>query len=50
MEEWINDGAYICTNCELTFKVYAKDEEPTVWFCPTCGHRGLEAKEEDEKE
>lgn len=46
--EWINVAMYKCTACEMTFKVYGLNDEPTVNFCPSCGSRELEGYEEEE--
>lgn len=48
MEEWINDGIWYCKQCDMYFKVNAKDEEPLVSFCPCCASREIEPIEEDE--
>lgn len=47
MNEWINDGEWYCGQCDITFKVYVKDDEAVVNFCPSCASRNLEAIEED---
>lgn len=25
--EWVNDSTYVCDQCDITFKVYVKDDE-----------------------
>ena len=47
MDEWINDGEWYCEQCDIAFKVYAKNEELTVSFCPGCSSRRIKAVEED---
>lgn len=48
MTEWINDGVYYCEDCDITFKVYGKDEEVTTSFCPQCGTRHIDVIEPEE--
>lgn len=43
--EWYNDGEWICENCDIVFKVYVKDDEMDMNFCPICGGR-IECVEE----
>lgn len=45
--EWINDGVWYCKQCDITFKVYAKGEEPLISFCPSCASRQIKDTEED---
>lgn len=46
--EWINDGIWYCEQCDITFKVHADGNEPTVNFCPSCASRQIDVIEEDE--
>lgn len=46
--EWINDNTYYCTYCKTTFRVYVKDQDPSVNFCPICASRELETATENE--
>lgn len=46
--EWINDGKYFCSICDIKFKVYAEDNEPTVNFCPMCASREIEFIDDEE--
>jgi hypothetical protein len=47
MDEWINDGIWYCGQCDIDFKVSVRDDEPMVSFCPCCGSRELEPKDDD---
>lgn len=47
MDEWINDGEWYCTNCDINFKVYVKEDVQSIGFCPICANRDLEAVEDE---
>ncbi|UGO50933.1 hypothetical protein PQE70_gp080 [Bacillus phage vB_BanS_Nate] len=50
MDDWINDGINYCGDCDITFKVYGKNEEVTTGFCPQCGTRKIDNVEPEEDE
>lgn len=49
MNNWYNEGAFKCEDCDIIFKAYFLNDEGTTSFCPNCSSRNITDFEEDEE-
>lgn len=50
MENWINDGIWKCSSCDVVFKSYSFKTEEDANFCPYCGSSQIIPCDEHGKE